>query len=194
MDFEKSIASFLSTKKQKDKLRKHYAAMIRKGGTGGVASGMEDVIAYANEAKRFIIASLPDSLKAGSARPIGETDLLIGTVEITPDGDFVVHMQWNPDAVHRKSLYEDSEKYKDGIEDIVHLFAVGYQAKAYAYGWWDGHSGRYSLRGTENSVWIRSKISRDPSPFLQAAVAAFNSTYKKDNVKLILDENYLKRK
>lgn len=194
MNFEKSIASFLSSKKQRNKLREHYSSMFRRGGTGGIASGMEDAIAYANEAKRFIIASLPDSLKGGSSRPIGEDDLLIGIVETTQDGNFVVHMGWNPEAVHRNSLYEDSDKYKDGIEDIVHLFAVGYRAKTYAYGWWDGHSGRYSLRGTENSVWIRSKISRDPSPFLQAAVAAFNSTYKKDNVKLVLDENYLIRK
>ena len=194
MDFNKSIEAFLSTQVQQKKLRQHYLAAVRRGGSGGTALAQQDALRYAEEAKRFIIASLPDELKGGSAHPISESDLQVGPVEITPSGDFLIRMWWNPDSVHRESLYADSDEYREGLEDIVHLFAIGYQARNYAYGWWDGHSGRYSLRGTDNSVWVRSKISREPSPFLQAAVAAFNATYKKDNVRLTLNDDYLKRK
>ena len=188
MDFNKSIEAFLSTQVQQKKLRQHYLAAIRRGGSGGTAFAQQDALRYAEEAKRFIIASLPDELKGGSAHPISESDLQVGPVEITPSGDFLIRMWWNPTAVHRESLYE--EEY-DGIDDIVQLFSNGYHAKSYAYGWWDGHSGRYSLRGTENSVWVRSRISRDPKPFLEAAVAAFNSVYMKDKVKLSIAPGYI---
>lgn len=188
MDFYQSIEQFLSKKTQQQKIRQHYAAIARRGGTGGVAVAQQEALQYAEEAKRFIIASLPESLKSGSARPITESDLEVGPVEITETGDFRVKMWWNPDAVRRKSLYEDSE---DGIDDIVRLFSNGYHARAYVYGWWDGHKGSYGPFMFENFTWARSRIARDPLPFLEAAVAAYNSAYKKDKVKLSIADGYL---
>ena len=105
MDFNKSIEAFLSTQVQQKKLRQHYLAAIRRGGSGGTAFAQQDALRYAEEAKRFIIASLPDELKGGSAHPISESDLQVGPVEITPSGDFLIRMWWNPTAVHRLYLY-----------------------------------------------------------------------------------------
>lgn len=85
------------------------------------------------------------------------------------NGQYTVRVSFNAAALRRDSLYP--EKYKDGLENIVLLFAHGYRASNYAYGPW---SAMDSSGAQKPLGWIRSRISRPQNPFLHMAVAEFN--------------------
>lgn len=209
MSFESDVAAYFQQESVQKQFRKHATQMMKSGaagGTGGLVACKEDAMKYAEEAKKCIIDSLPDSLKSGSAHPITESALICSPVTVDDDGNFVIEMGWDPNAVHRNSLYDDYDDdvfdagdNSSGIADIVRLFANGYKARNYVYGWWDGHSPKYAydLRNAHGIAtkasysWATSCIQRDADPFLQQAAADFNALHKKDNVRLGIKAGYL---
>ena len=68
------------------------------------------------------------------------------------------------------------------------LFASGYHARNYAYGWWSGHSGGNYRGGTAaNGAYVRSLKDRPKSSFIRDAVLAFNTAHHMDGAEITID-------
>lgn len=173
MDFEAELAKFLGQPTMKSALKSHAVAAIKSGG-GGVAASLEDAKKFVEEAKKAIIDSLPEVLRASNYHAISVSDLISSYVGITDDGKFQFELSWNPAAVHRPSLYQ--KKYPNGIEDIVGLFHSGTKASRHSvWGRWHDHRA-YLPQG-----WYR-----EAERFLDDAISAFNTQHQKDGVTLTL--------
>lgn len=177
MTFDEQVAKYLKRPAIQAQIKAHYKK------TGGSAEDITQVIGYAQKAVAAIIDSLPYELKGGSSRPITTTDLIIGEPRLNDNGDFEVELRWNPDAIHRESLYE--EGYPEGLEDIVSLFSTGSKLSK---NWVAGY-GKYRDFGYRY-FYIPKGTYREPDPFISHAVSAFNAAHAKDHVVLIAPKEY----
>lgn len=177
MDFEAELAKFLGQPTMQKAIQKTAIAAMKAGG-GGVAGSLEEAKKFVEQAKAAIIASLPQSLKDSNYHTFTTSDLIVDYVGMSDNGKFQFELSWNPASVHRPSLYQKG--YPDGIEDIVGLFHSGYSANHYAYGPWASR-----VMHGENRVY-RSRVFRDPDPFLTDAISKFNAEHKADSVTLKL--------
>lgn len=129
-------------------------------------------------------SALPDSIKSVGAH-IGR-DIPKQAV----DGDFVVKIKFDEDALRRESLLKEiepghvdsGERTGDGIDNIVQLLNNGTTkgAKAYAYGYWDRSGANDDgSSGAGDYAYVRSRRNRDPMYFMQHAIMVFNRTYGK---------------
>lgn len=177
MDFDAELAKFLGTSTMKQSIQK-FAVNAMKAGGAGTAGSRQQAEAMVNKAKEAIIASLPQSLRDSNYHTITAADLITNYIGMSDDGKFQFELCWNPAAVQRPSLYQ--KRYPNGIEDIVGLFHSGYSANNYAYGRWASR-----VMHGETRVY-RSRVYRDPDPFLTDAIAQFNADHKNDGVVLKL--------
>ena len=92
------------------------------------------------------------------------------TVVEDGSGNLIVSMA---DSGYRESL--QPEKY-DGVYDIVMLFNDGYNAAGVVYGRRSNSGGQTSLFGDSNYGYVKSRQSRPPLQFMQAAINEFNAT------------------
>lgn len=185
LDFEAELAKFLDQPAMQAAFHSFAAQQIKSGagGTGGIAQIKADATKATMEARRAIIASLPPALRhrrtgmysVGSDRPITEADLILSEPETTENGDFVVRLSWNPESIHRESLYR--EGYPNGVEDIVAVFTSSKERRNHVYGYWHG--------STEK---IRSRKAARRDTFIQDAINAFNASHRGDRVKIIIED------
>lgn len=177
MDFEAELAKFLGQPSVKASIQKTAIAAMKAGGSG-VAGSLEDAKKFVEQAKVAIIASLPRSLKDSNYHTFTAADLIVDYTGVSDDGKFQFELSWNPAAVYRPSLYRNG--YPGGIEDIVGLFYSGYSANNYVYGQWASR-----VMHGETRVY-RSRVFRNPDPFLTDAISKFNADHKVDGVTLKL--------
>ena len=193
MDFDVELATFLNQNDMKDSLHKFAIGQLRFNYQTELAVAKT----YAEMARDAIVAALPASLKNSSNGAIGVDDLLIFPGSLRKDGVFTFELGWNPDVIHRDSLYE--EGYPEGIQDIVGLLSTGYRAKNYVYGLWFGHSptmdvhhngvwknGAHQLDPNRGFVNMRSLKIRAANNFLQTAINSFNRAHKADGVRVYI--------
>lgn len=111
-------------------------------------------------------------------------DIIVGDLEDTKEG-WKMQISFNEDNLRRESLYLDEYYGDNELQNIVLLFAKGYHARDYVYGFWTKPGQSVSIAQDR----IRSRKDRDPNPFLNNAVAEFNQ--KTDGyATAILDEKY----
>lgn len=177
MDFEAEIAKFLGTATMKQSVKK-FAVSAMKANGAGTAGSLQQAKAMVDKAKEAIVASLPQSLKDSNYHTITTADLITNYIGMSEDGEFQFELWWNPASVQRPSLYQ--KKYPNGINDVVGLFHSGYSANNYVYGRWASR-----VVYGETQVY-RSRVYRDPDPFLVDAIALFNAEHKNDGVVLKL--------
>ncbi len=102
-------------------------------------------------------------------------DIIVGQPYQNESGVWCMNISFRDGALHRDSL--DSENYPNGLKNIVLLFAKGYRARNYVYGFWDLPN--QTWWGGNDFVNIRSRIERPGSDFLVRAVDEFNNSYGK---------------
>ncbi len=84
---------------------------------------------------------------------------------VVKDNQYEIKISFDENALQRDSL--DSDKYPEGVSNIIKLFINGYEARGAVYGVWKGHG--------DEEIW--SLRHRDPNDFMEKAVAEFNSKY-----------------
>ena len=104
---------------------------------------------------------------------ISMNDIIVGDVKETKEG-YQLQISFRENSLRRESLYLDGYYGDEELQNIVLLFARGYHARDYVYGYWSKLG--QSLSWTQDR--IRSKKDREPNPFLKEAVAEFNSSAK----------------
>ena len=104
---------------------------------------------------------------------ISPDDIIVGDVKETAEG-YTLEISFREERLRRESLYVDEYYGDDELQNIVLLFAKGYHARDYVYGFWS--------KPGEGVTWyqprIRSRKDREPNPFLKNAVAEFNQSSK----------------
>lgn len=117
------------------------------------------------------------------------------TSKTNPKGTIEIH--FNRKATSRKSLFVDREEDKitgdreedkrtgDGVENIVALFSRGYEAKKYAYGYWN----RAKVRTHTNKN--TGKPGLESNDFLNEAINIFNLKYSTYGANATLSSEYL---
>lgn len=177
MTFDEQVAKYLKRPAIQAQIKAHYKK------TGGSTEDITQVIGYAQKAVAAIIDSLPDSLrKSYNGRAIKTTDLIIGDPIVNDNGDYEITLIWNPQAIHRESLYSDDEGYPEGVQNIVALLSTGVRPIRHdVFG--DHMWGKYWHESTR--YFIPAGWSRPADPFLKNAIAKYNADHKKDGVVLI---------
>lgn len=97
-------------------------------------------------------------------------DIVVGKPYQNESGIWSIDISFREGSLHRDSL--DLENYQDGLNNIVLLFAKGYRASNYVYGWWVTKFGNHGK--------VLSRRERAGSDFLIRAVNDFNEEYGKD--------------
>ena len=108
------------------------------------------------------------------------------TSKINPNGTIEIH--FNRKATSRKSLFVDRKEDKrtgDGVENIVALFSKGYEAKKYAYGYWNGAKVRTHTNKNTGKPGLES------NDFLNEAINKFNLKYSAYGATAALSSEYL---
>ena len=105
-------------------------------------------------------------------RSITMDDIIVGTPKKNEKGYWTLRVSFNEGSLQRDSLYYDG--YPQGLNNIVLLFAHGYHARDYVYGWWDLPNQNWY--GGNEFVNVRSRKDRDPNNFLYDAVDEFNGS------------------
>ena len=98
-------------------------------------------------------------------RSVASEDILVSEPKLDAKGSVSVMLSFREGSLRRDSLYKKG--YPDGLENIVLLFAHGYQAGNHAYGVW-----KYGSFTSGRP--IRSRTDREPNGFLKDAVDEFN--------------------
>ena len=116
---------------------------------------------YGERMKRILFTHISEKIKSFDIK-----DIIVSDV-IDNNGKYSIAISFSEESLKRKSLRPDL--YPDGLENIVLLFAHGYRTGHPIYGTWEKPSGNIDVWG---------KRSREPSSFLQDAVAEFNAMAK----------------
>jgi hypothetical protein len=115
---------------------------------------------YAEMMKNILYKHTHDLIKS-----ISRDDIEIGELHTNDDGKAEIKISFKEGSLQRESLRPD--KYPDGVENIVLLFAHGYDAGAAVKGVWVGSKSYPHV--------ITSKQHREPNDFLQDAISEFNA-------------------
>ena len=91
-------------------------------------------------------------------------DIEVGVLTKSRDGSLSIKISFKEGSLHRESLRPDL--YPNGLDNIVLLFAHGYNARNPVMGQWK------NSRSYPHTV--RSVQKREPNNFLQEAVEEFN--------------------
>ena len=124
-----------------------------------------ELIAYGNQMKQILFEHVNKIIKS-----IKLDDIVVEEPIIDKDGGATLKISFREGSLYRDSLYVDG--YPDGLENIVLLFARGYHASDYVYGWWNLPN--QTWYGGSGFVNVRSRKDREPNNFLHEAVAEFN--------------------
>lgn len=116
--------------------------------------------AYGEQMKNILYKHVSALIKS-----ITPDDIVVQKPYMDSDGLWRLEVSFREDSLRRDSL--DLDNYPEGLSNIVLLFAKGYNARNYVYGWW------MTSYGTHGDV--RSRKSRDGSDFLIQAVNEFNN-------------------
>lgn len=107
-------------------------------------------------------------------------DIIVGSPTLDSTGKYyTIHVGFAEGSLHRESLYP--EGYPHGLDNIILLFAHGYNAKDAVHGSWQYHG-----KTIREDTW--SKTSREPNSFLDDAVAEFDKKAKGIAIAILEDE------
>jgi hypothetical protein len=165
---------------------------------GSTYVGRDDMIMAAREMVEYVKSSASDAGLPASV--IANINSLTYT-EPYDDGNGNIRIDLyfadrSNGSLGRPSLYE--EGYPEGVGNIIALFNNGYNAKNYVYGWWDNHTAslessvdtKYRSGISTSSVYIRSKLNREATLFMQGAVRRFNEKHKESITAVLNSSEY----
>ena len=115
---------------------------------------------------------------------ISPNDIVVGNLKKTDDG-YRMEISFRENSLYRESLYVDGYYGNEQLQNIVLLFAKGYHARDYVYGYWVKPGKNIDV----GQMSIRSRKDREPNSFLEEAVKEFNQTAN-GYAEAILDEKY----
>lgn len=157
-------------------------------GQGGV-SGAGGVAFSQQSAKAEVYDILMEIRSTINARFPGMSQVLfdISGPFMTQDGFYEYRIQFNANAVHRDSLYEDG--YPDGLENVVALYSHGSKAsQGYVCGvWMRSARGAYTINP---HVYIPKGYQTQPESFLRDKIDALNEELASKNISIKLDKKY----
>lgn len=129
---------------------------------------------YAQMMKEILYKHTHEVIKS-----INMEDIEVGVLTTAQDGSLSIKISFEEGSLHRESLRPDL--YPDGLDNIVLLFAHGYNARNPVMGQWKNSRSYPHI--------IRSVQRREPNNFLQEAVEEFNS--KGSSIaKAVLEDTY----
>lgn len=114
---------------------------------------------YGEKMKNILFAHVNALIKS-----IVLDDIIVQNPYQDENGVWKLEISFREGSLQRDSL--DLNNYPEGLHNIVLLFAKGYHARDYVYGWWID---RYGNHGD-----VRSKKDRDGNDFLVEAIDEFN--------------------
>jgi len=164
------VKKYASSKKGKEAIKKKYGV--------DYVDDPKELMVYGEQMRNIVFQHISPII-----RSITISDIVVGQPVLNESGQYELKLSFKEGALHRDSLYE--EGYPEGLNNIVLLFAHGYHASSYVYGAWASSS-------KDSTKRIRSRISREPNNFLQAAVAEFNSSPSIKGVAVATLENEYK--
>lgn len=129
---------------------------------------------YANKMKEILYNHVHSVIKS-----IEPDDIVVGNFVVNKDGRLTVKISFREGSLHRESLRPDL--YPEGLENIVLLFAHGYETKNPIYGVWKNSRSYPAV--------IEGKRSRAANNFLYDAVAEFNA-YGGKIAQAVLESEY----
>lgn len=91
-------------------------------------------------------------------------DIIVEKPYQDDDGLWKLNLSFREGSLRRDSL--DLDNYPEGLNNIVLLFAKGYNARNHVYGWWMTKHGTYGN--------VKSRKSREGNDFLIQAIKEFN--------------------
>ena len=168
MDFDAEFGQYMAQPQIKSALNNFIVSQVQSG-TGGVAQYKSEALNYAKMARDAIVAALPSEIANGVHR-IMPSDLLLSEVRVDQNGDFVIMLSWNPNAIHRDSLY--SKGYPAGLDDIVALYSTGFVARNRVYG------------AGKNQKRVMSRVIRPPDYFIKRVIQQFNLAHQHEKVRI----------
>lgn len=148
---------------------------------------------YTGEEPSAMLGKYGDQMKAilfnhvnAVIKSVTMDDIVVGQPYQDTSGIWHLDISFREGSLHRDSL--DLENYPDGLKNIVLLFAKGYRARNYVYGFWDLPN--QTWWGGNDFVHIRSRIARPGNDFLIRAVDEFNNSYGKGIARAVLMGDY----
>lgn len=118
------------------------------------------LMTYGEQMKKILYQHINPLIKS-----IIPDDIIVEKPYQGNDGLWRLEVSFREGSLQRDSL--DLETYPEGLHNIVLLFAKGYHARDYVYGWWIDQYGNHGN--------VRSRKDREPNDFLTQAVNEFNS-------------------
>ncbi len=116
--------------------------------------------AYGEQMKNILYKHVSALIKS-----VTPEDIIVEKPYLDRDGLWRLEVSFREGSLRRDSL--DLDDYPEGLDNIVLLFAKGYNARNYVYGWW--------MTSYGNHGDVRSRKSREGSDFLIQAVNEFNN-------------------
>lgn len=162
-----ALKRWASTKKGK-------AAIKEKYGIDYDDKRNESLKKYAEKMKEILYNHVHSVIKS-----IEMDDIEIGDFKVNKSGQLTVKISFREGSLHRESLRPDL--YPDGLDNIVLLFAHGYETKNPIYGVWNNSRSYPAI--------IEGKRSRAANNYLNEAVAEFNA-YGGKIAQAVLESEY----
>lgn len=133
------------------------------------------LVAYGETMKQVLFKRINALIKS-----VTMDDIIVGKPYQNEYGIWSIDISFRDGSMRRDSL--DLENYQEGLKNIVLLFAKGYHARNYVYGWWMTSYGNHGS--------VRSRKDRTGDDFLIKAVDEFNKNYGKDMAMAALVGDY----
>ena len=136
----------------------------RKGqtfGQGNDAVSPEAAMRKAEELRRVLYEYIHDVIDS-----FDEDDIEIGMPRPDENGSYIIELRFRPERVWRPSLTGTG-----GVDNIVRLFATGFDARAQVYGEWHGNriGSRTHLEGDDFLIRAVQEFERD-NPTVQVTL------------------------
>lgn len=173
----KRVERYANSAEGKAQIKKIYGIDVKRhhlyvGDPSKAHVDQGEFIKYGEQMKQILYAHISPLIKS-----ITLDDIVVGSPKRSKDGQWSIELSFREGSLVRDSLSLDDS---DGsghprertLNNIVLLFAKGYHASRYVYGWWIT---KYGNHGS-----VRSRKDRPGDDFLIDAVNEFNTSVKED--------------